>query len=191
MSIVTVESDDKEAGSIYEKIVLDVLSGLHFQLIDRLYVKININEGYFIISATIKKNIKPLRLSDISSLDPIRYAVGTRITIDPVQESYLPAMIKLLTSVVGKERITQPSRYEIIVKDIEPSEIRDLVVFDYTTYAQTIVTEVLFWIAPEQFKINHVLNDGETVTVLFSEYDLKESWLHEQKKVHESMKTKV
>lgn len=191
MSVVTVESDDKEAGSIYEKIVLDVLSGLHFQLIDHLYVKININEGYLIISAAIKKNIKPLRLSDLSSLDPIRYAVGTRITIDPVQESYLPAMIKLLTSVVGKERIIQPSRYEIIVKDIEPSEIRDLVVFDYTTYAQTIVTEVLFWIAPEQFKINHVLNDGETVTVLFSEYDLKESWVHEQKKVHESMKTKV
>ena len=191
MSAVTIESDDKEGGSIYEKIIFDVLSGLHFQLIDRLHVKISMDEGCFIISATIKKNIKPLKLSDLSSLESIRYAVGTRINIDSLQERFLPAMIKALTSVVGKERLTQASRYEIIVRDIEPSEIRELVVFDYATYAQTVVTEVLFWIAPEQFKINHMLNDGETVTILFSEYDLKDSWLEEERKIHESMKTKV
>jgi len=36
-----------------------------------------------------------------------------------------------------------------------------------------------------------MLNDEETVTILFSEYDLKDTWLEEERKIHESMKTKV
>ncbi|MCP8311384.1 MAG: methanogenesis marker 17 protein [Candidatus Methylarchaceae archaeon HK02M1] len=181
MGIITIESDDKEGESTYRKIILDVLSELHIRFIKHLYVKINIKEGYFIISTTIKKDIKPLKLSDLS-LEPV--GEGTKITIDSMQERFLPAVLKILTSSVGKEKILQPSRYMIIVKDVNISEIKDLVIFDYATYAETIITEMIFWIAPEQFKITHVLKDEEKITILFSEYDLKESWLEEMKKIH-------
>lgn len=181
MGIITIESDDKEGESTYRKIILDVLSELHIRFIEHLYVKINIKEGYFIISTTIKKDIKPLKLSDLS-LEPV--GEGTKITIDSMQERFLPAVLKILTSSVGKEKILQPSRYMIIVKDVNISEIKDLVIFDYATYAETIITEMIFWIAPEQFKITHVLKDEEKITILFSEYDLKESWLEEMKKIH-------
>ncbi|MCP8308073.1 MAG: methanogenesis marker 17 protein [archaeon] len=189
MSAVTIESDDKEGEEIYRKIILDVLSGLRVQFVEHLYVKINIREGYFIISAIIKKNIKPLKLSDISNLDFIQG--GIRITIDPMQERFLPNVLRAVTSLVGKERILQPSRYEIIIKGVDYPEIKDLTVFDYATYAQEMITEILFWIAPEQFRITHILNDEEATTILFSEYDLKGSWLEEEKKIHELIKTNV
>jgi putative methanogenesis marker protein 17 len=189
MSALTIESDDKEGEEIYRKIIFDILSGSQIQFLEHIYAKISIKEGYCVISATAKKNIKPLKLSDLSNLDSIQG--GVRIRIDPLQERFLPDILRSVTSIVGKERILQPSRYEIIVKEMNSPEIRDIIVFDYASYAQKMITEMLFWIAPEQFKITHILNDKEVTTVLFSEYDLKDSWLEEENRIHELMKTKV
>lgn len=189
MSAVTIESDDEEGEEIYRKIIFDVLSGSQIQFFEHIYAKISIKEGFCIISATIKKNIKPLKLSDLSSLDSVQG--GVRIKVDPMQERFLPDVLRAVTSIAGKERVLQHSRYEIIVKGIGSLEIKDIIVFDYATYAQKMVTEILFWIAPEQFKITHILNDKEVTTILFSEYDLKDSWLEEEKKIHELMKARV
>ncbi len=189
MSVVTIESDDKEGEEIYKKIILDVLSGSQTQFFEHIYAKINVKAGYCIISATIKKNIRPLKLLDTSNLDSVQG--GVRIRIDPLQERFLPDILRAVTSIAGKEKVLQPSRYEIILEGMDSFEIKDMIVFDYATYAQKMVTEILFWIAPEQFKITHMLNDKEVTTILFSEYDLKDSWLEEEKKIHELMKARV
>ena len=183
MDAVTIESDDKQGAAIYEKIIFDVLSELHARFIERLYLKINIKEGYFILSAIINENTKPLKISDLS-LEPVKE--GTSVTIDPIKERFLPSTLNVLTSFLGKEKIIQPSRYRIIIKDTKPSEIEDLIIFDYTDYAQTVITEMLFWIAPEQFKITRVLKDTNRLTILFSEYNLKDLWFKEMEKIHES-----
>ena len=181
LEYITIESDDKEGEEIYRKIIYDVLSGFQTPLLESLYVKINVKEGYFIISAIIKKNIKPMKLSDLR-LEPNKDDV--MITIDPLRERFVPPTLQALASNFGKEKIIQPSRYKILIKDVKINEIEDLVIFDHANYAKTMITEILFWIAPEQFKITRILKDENRITILFSEYNLKDAWLEEMQKIH-------
>ena len=181
---ITIESDDKEGEIIYTKIILDVLSSVQTRLIEHLHVRINMKEGYFILSAQIKKKIKPIKLSELN-IETIKEDV--LITVDPLRERFLPTTLEVLESVFGKERISQPSRYKIIVKNANLNDLKDLIIFNYTNYAHSIITEILFWIAPELFKVTYIMKDEEKITIIFSEYDLKETWLEEMRKIHDSV----
>ncbi|MEM2842173.1 MAG: methanogenesis marker 17 protein [Thermoproteota archaeon] len=183
--MIEVESDEEILGEMYKRLACEILSEARLSSVKDLFIRIEAKQGYFISSMNMRKGFESLKISGCSRLEESEE--GVKITVDPSQEQYFPDLLNTLYNALGGERITQTSRYEILAKNTKIHEIENLVVVDCSKQAQTVATDLLVWLMPEGFRVATTMINNETVSLLCSQYDLREAWIKEMRRIHEKI----
>ena len=104
----------------YEVLFKQILTDLGVsRLVERFRMVMEPEEPYFMISMRLGKARSAIKVPEVAHLD--ESPRGTMLTI--TDESYAPALLSLLWSNYGRDRIDQLTRFEILVKGIGSDEL--------------------------------------------------------------------
>ena len=113
-----VECYDKEGEKVYDMIVRQILQDVQvIRSINDLRVFVDPREPLFIIVVKFEKAASPIMLEDLAEYEYDKQANEVFIRIK--DETYLPELLKKLWELEGRNKIHQPSRYEVIIDDPE------------------------------------------------------------------------
>lgn len=182
-----VECYDTKGAEVYELIIKQVMHDLQInRSIKDMRVFVDPREPVFIIAVMVEKTAKPVLIEDFAtySYDPEENVTNIRIG----DETYLPNLLKKLWELEGREKIQQPSRFEIIIEN--PSEeLKELIVYDPAESLKRKVYDAIFRILPEGFRVIKDLSEDNIVAMACTDELLKEEWIEKCREMIKDLKS--
>lgn len=170
-----VECYDPKGAEVYELIVKQVMHDLQInRSIKDMRVFVDPRVPVFIMAVMVEKTSKNVFIEDFATYeyDPQEDQTSIRIR----DETYLPNLLKKLWEMEGREKIHQPSRFEIIIENPK-SELKELVVYDPAENLKRKVYDAIFRILPEGFRVIKDLSEDNIVAMVCTDELLKEEWI--------------
>jgi putative methanogenesis marker protein 17 len=182
-----VECYDPKGAEVYELIIKQVTRDLQInRSIKDMRVFVDPRGPLFIIAIMIQKTPKPILIEDFAT-----YTYNPEEDITTIRigdENYLPNLLKKLWEIEGREKIQQPSRFEIIIEK-PVAEIKELVVYDHAENLRRKIYDAIFRILPEGFSVIKDLSQGDIVAMVSTDELLTEEWIQKGREMIEDLKS--
>ena len=102
-------------------------------------------------------------------------------------EKYLPELLKKLWEIEGRNKIHQPSRFEVIIDDPQV-KLEGMVVHDPEEDLKKKVYDAIFRIIPEGFRVVDHYSEGNIIALTCSDEYIKEEYLKKTREIIKEMK---
>ena len=168
-----VECTEETGGDYYRRIADVVLLDHNLlRVIRKLHIFIDPGVPIFVAVGVTKKLPGIVRLRDFAEV----VATEQKITISIGDETYLAPLLQILWERYGKENVSQPDRFTIILPTdgSESRDIEDLPVFDPSESIYKDLIYALLVIQPEGFKVRRQWYGKEKFYLVASEDTLPE-----------------
>ncbi|MBC7100545.1 methanogenesis marker 17 protein [Methanothermobacter tenebrarum] len=170
-----VECYDREGAEAYELVVKQVLQDLQLgRAIEDLQIFADPREPVFIIVVKFAKAASPVYLEDmaIPEYDKEENKLHLRIT----DETYLPQLLEKLWRLEGREKIQQPTRFEIIIEN-PTVKLEGLIVHDPQETLRKKIYDAIFRIIPEGFRVIRDISTDNIIAMVCTDEILQEEWI--------------
>lgn len=182
-----VECYDPKGAEVYELIIKQVMHDLQInRSIKDMRVFVDPREPVFIIAVMVERTAKPVLIEDFATYSYDAEENVTNIRIG--DETYLPNLLKKLWELEGREKIQQPSRFEIIIEN-PSAELKELVVYDPAENLKRKVYDAIFRILPEGFRVIKDLSEDNIVAMACTDELLKEVWIEKCREMIKDLKS--
>jgi putative methanogenesis marker protein 17 len=181
-----VECYDETGREVYEMILRHILQEVQIgRAIKDVQIYADPREPVFIIAVQYEKTSPPILLEDLAEYeyDPEANEAFIRIK----DENYLPELLKTLWEVEGRNKIHQPSRFEVIIDDPQ-IKLEDLVVHNPEEDLKKKIYDALFRIIPEGFRVVEHYSEGNIIALTCSDEFIKEEYREKTRQIVERMK---
>lgn len=170
-----VECYDEKGAEVYEMIIKQIFQDLVLgPSVQDLRAFINPDDAVFILAIKMKKTSNVTLLKDIASLKYDKERDITDIFLE--DENYLPALLKRLWMMYSREKIYQPTRYNIDLKGNQ-LDLEDLVIDNPHSNLQRRIYDAIFRILPEGFRIIKDVSKGDIIAIVATDELIKDAWL--------------
>jgi putative methanogenesis marker protein 17 len=183
---MNVECYDPEGAAVYEMILRQVLQDVQLtRSVKDVQIYADPREPVFIIVVQMERTSPPILLEDFAEY---KYdEKGNEAFIRIKDEKYLPALLKKLWELEGRNKIHQPSRMEVIVDDpLHPLE--GMVVQDPQQDLKKKVYDALFRIIPEGFRVVDHYSEGDIIALTCTDELMQDKWLDKSQEIIAKMK---
>ncbi|MEM2449798.1 MAG: methanogenesis marker 17 protein, partial [Candidatus Methanomethylicaceae archaeon] len=85
--------------------------------------------------------------------------------------------LRALWSEIGRDRVEQIGRQEILVKNTDLEILKNLKIRERTISISDKIIELITRILPEGFRIRHFIKENDVLIVLASEDPIKKDWI--------------
>lgn len=182
-----VECYDPKGAAVYELIIKQVTHDLQInRSIKDMRVFIDPREPVFIIAVMVAKTTQPVLIEDLATYS--YEAEEDKTTIRIKDENYLPPLLKKLWESEGREKIQQPSRFEIIIEN-PSTDIKGMVVVDPVENLKRKIYDAIFRILPEGFRVIKDLSEDNIVAMACTDELLREEWIDKCREMIKDLKT--
>ena len=181
-----VECYDESGREVYEMILKQILQDVQIgRAVEDIRIYIDPRKPVFIIALQYLKTSPPVVMEDLAEYKYDTEANEAFIQIK--NEKYLPDLLKKLWEVEGRNKVHQPSRYEVIIDDPKV-ELEGLVVYDPEEDLKKKIYDALFRIIPEGFRIAEHYSKGNIIALTCSDEYIKEEYLEKTREIIKEMK---
>jgi putative methanogenesis marker protein 17 len=176
-----VECYDPQGAEVYEMIIKQILQDVQIsRSIKAMKVFIDPREPVFIIAVKYEKAASPITVDDFTEY---KYNQNENTTYIRVKdETYLPELLQKLWETEGREKIQQPSRFEVIISDPE-IELKGLAIHDPKEDLKKKLYDAIFRIIPEGFKVIRDYSKGDIISMVCSDEIIKDEWIKKQEEM--------
>lgn len=182
-----VECYDRQGAEVYEMIIRQILQDVQIsRSIEDMRVFIDPREPVFIIAVKYAKAASPITVEDFTEFKYDENENATYIRVK--DETYLPELLQKLWEREGREKIHQPSRFEIIINDPK-TELQGMAIHDPKEDLKKKIYDAIFRIIPEGFRVIKDYSEGNIISMVCSDEIIKEEWIKKQKEMVESLKS--
>ncbi|MCK9151256.1 methanogenesis marker 17 protein [Methanobacterium alcaliphilum] len=183
-----VECYDSKGAEVYEMIVRQVLQDLQIaRSVKNMQIFVDPREPVFIIAVEIEKTTNPVLIEDLADLkyDNSEKKVYIRIK----DETYLPDLMKILWELEGREKISQPTRFEVIIDNPEV-ELQGITIYDPAKNLKRKIYDAIFRILPEGFRVIKDISKGNIVAMVCTDELLQDDWIEKGRLMVNELKDK-
>ncbi|NYB51941.1 MAG: methanogenesis marker 17 protein [Methanobacteriaceae archaeon] len=181
-----VECYDESGQEVYDMIVRHILQEVQIvRSVKDVRVYVDPREPVFIIAVQYLKTSPPVVIEDFTEYEYEPEANEAFIRIK--DEKYLPELLKKLWELEGRNKVHQPSRFEVIIDDPQV-KLEGLVVHDPEEDLKKKVYDALFRIIPEGFRVIDHYSEGNIIALTCSDEYIKEEYLEKTREIVEDMK---
>jgi putative methanogenesis marker protein 17 len=181
-----VESYDKSGAEVYEMIIKQTLQDLQLsRSIEDMKVFTDPREPVFIIIVKYRKAASPITIDDFTEYEYNKEENNIYIRIK--DETYLPELLTKLWKIEGREKIQQPSRYEIIINNPE-AKLEGIVVHDPAEDLKKKIYDAIFRIIPEGFKVIQRSSEDNIIAMVCSDEIIKDEWIKKRDEMIKELK---
>jgi putative methanogenesis marker protein 17 len=181
-----VESYDKSGAEVYEMVIRQILQDLQLsRAIRDMKVFTDPREPVFIIVIKYEKAASPVTIDDFTE-----YAYNkeeNNIFIRVKDETYLPELLEKLWEMEGREKIQQPSRYEIVINDPKV-DLKGIAIHDPAEDLKKKIYDAIFRIIPEGFKVIQHSSEDNIIAMVCSDEIIKDEWVKKRDEMIKEMK---
>jgi len=180
-----VECYDEQGAEVYEMIIKQIMQDVQVgRAISDMKVFVDPREPVFIIAVKYEKAAAPITIDDFTEYEYKKEENKTRIRVK--DETYLPELLQKLWDTEGREKIEQPSRFEIIINNPE-TELKGMAVHDPSEDLKKKLYDAIFRIIPEGFKVVDHKSKGNIISMLCSDEIIKDEWIKKRDKMIEEL----
>lgn len=181
-----VESYDKSGAEVYEMVIRQTLQDLQLsRSIKDMKVFTDPREPVFIIVVKYEKAASPITIDDFTEYKYDKNENKTYIKVK--DETYLPELLKKLWEIEGREKIQQPSRFEIII-DSPKAELKGMVIHDPKEDLKKKIYDAIFRIIPEGFKVIQRSSEDHIIAMVCSDEIIKDEWIKKKDEMIKEIK---
>ncbi|MDI6643700.1 MAG: methanogenesis marker 17 protein [Methanobacteriaceae archaeon] len=181
-----VECYDEKGAEVYEMIIKHIMQEIQIsRSINDIRVYADPREPVFIIAIKVEKTSKPVKIEDFAEykFDEEEDKIVIRIK----DETYLPQLLEKLWELEGREKIQQPSRFDVIIN--HPSnKIEGMIVDDPAENLKRKIYDAIFRILPEGFRVIRDLSQGNIIAMTTSDEILKDEWIQKGRELVNELK---
>jgi putative methanogenesis marker protein 17 len=174
----------------YRKIVEDVLTDLAMVgKISRIHVVVRPEKSLFILVATLRTVLPPVRVSNIAGVSSGRKK--NVVVIELTEEKNLPRLLELLWDRYGRNNVEQPERRTITVHlqdDTDIDTIKKMTVEDPHNTLNTSLADMAIRMSPEGFRVRYHSLRGSDFIFVATEDQMKPEWIEEANRILEELK---
>lgn len=182
-----VECYDPKGAEVYELIIRQVLQDLQIgRSISDMRVFVDPREPVFIIAIKVEKTASPIALEDLAVYEYDKEEDTTTIRIK--DETYLPNLLEKLWELEGRDNISQPSRFEVIIHH-PTAQLDGMIIYDPAQNLRRKVYDAIFRILPEGFRVVRDLSEKDIIAMTCTDELLKEEWIDKCREMIEDLKT--
>ena len=176
-----VECYDQQGAEVYDMIIRQILQDVQIsRSIEDLKVFVDPREPVFIIAIKYAKAASPIKIEDFTDYE---YDETENITYIRVRdETYLPELLQKLWKAEGREKIQQPSRFELIINDPK-IELKGMAIHDPKEDLKKKIYDAIFRIVPEGFRVIKDYSKGNIISLVCSDEIIKDEWIEKQKEM--------
>jgi putative methanogenesis marker protein 17 len=183
---MNVECYDPEGAAVYEMILRQVLQDVQVtRSVKDVQIYVDPREPVFIIVVQMEKASSPILLEDFAEFKYDEEANEAFIRIK--DEKYLPALLKKLWEVEGRNKIHQPSRMEVVIDDPQHS-LEGMVVVDPQQDLKRKVYDALFRIIPEGFRVVDHHSEDDIIALTCTDEVMQDKWIDKSMEIIARMK---
>lgn len=183
---MVVECYDPQGAEVYEMIIKQIVQDVQIsRSIRDMKVFIDPREPVFIIALKYEKAASTITIDDFTEykFDPQENATYIRVK----DETYLPELLQKLWDSEGREKIQQPSRFEIIINNPQ-IDLKGLPIHEPSEDLKKKIYDAIFRIIPEGFKVVRDYSKGNTISMVCSDEIIKDEWIKKQEEMVRSLK---
>lgn len=182
-----VECYDEKGQEVYDMVVKQILQDLQIvRSIKDLRVYVDPREPVFIIAVQYEKTSPPVLLEDFAEYEYEKDANEVFIRIK--DEKFLPDLMRKLWELEGRNKIHQPSRFEIILDDPQV-KLEGLVVHDPEEDLRKKVYDAIFRIIPEGFRVVKHFSEDNIIAMTCTDELIKDKWLDKTREIIDDIKS--
>lgn len=181
-----VESYDKSGAEVYEMVIRQTLQDLQLsRSIKDIKVFIDPREPVFIIIVKYEKAASPITIDDFTEYEYNKEENNIYIRVK--DETYLPELLTKLWEIEGREKIQQPSRYEIVINKPE-AKLEGIIVHDPAEDLKKKIYDAIFRIIPEGFKVIQRSSEDNIIAMVCSDEIIKDEWIKKRDEMIKDIK---
>lgn len=170
-----VDCYDSKGAEVYEMIVKQVFQDLQLsRSVKDMRIYVDPRDPVFIIAIKADRTTNPVLIEDLATFEYDPELDKTSIRIK--DETYLPDLMEKLWELKGREKIQQPSRFELIIEGSSP-ELNGLMVYNPAEKLKRKIYDAIFRILPEGFRVIRDLSAGQIIAMVCTDELLKEEWI--------------
>jgi putative methanogenesis marker protein 17 len=183
---MNVECYDSEGAAVYEMILRQVLQDVQVtRSVKDVQIYADPREPVFIIVVEMEKTSPPVLLDDFAEYKYDDEANEAFIRIK--DEKYLPALLKKLWEVEGRNKVHQPSRMEVVIDDPQ-HPLEGMVVVDPQQDLKRKVYDALFRIIPEGFRVVDHHSQDNIIALTCTDELMQDQWIDKSREIIARMK---
>lgn len=180
-----VECYDPQGAEVYEMIIRQILQDVQiYRSIKDMKVFVDPREPVFIIVVKFEKAASPITIEDFTEYKYNKEENATYIRVK--DETYLPELLQKLWKTEGREKIQQPSRFEIIINDPE-TELKGMAIHDPKEDLKKKIYDAIFRIIPEGFKVIRHYSKEDIIAMVCSDEIIKDEWIKKEEEMIEEL----
>lgn len=181
-----VECYDEKGSEVYDMVVRYILQDVQiYRAIKGIRIYMDPREPVFIIVVKFEKAAPPVVMEDFTEYKYDKEKNKEFIRI--LDETYLPELLEKLWKLEGREKIEQPTRFEIIINEPQ-ADLKGLAVHDPTEKLKRKVYDAIFRIVPEGLRVIQDLSEDNVIAMVCSDEVIKEEWIEKAREVIEDVK---
>jgi putative methanogenesis marker protein 17 len=182
-----VECYDEEGAAVYDMIVRHILQEVQVsRAIKDLQVYVDPREPVFIIVVQLEKTAPPIVLEDFAEYEYNSEANEAFIRIK--NETYLPQLLNKLWETEGRNKVHQPSRFEVIVDDPH-KQLEGMEVQNPEEDLKKKIYDAIFRIIPEGLRVVEHYSEGNIIAMTCSDEVIKDEWIEKMMSIIENIKS--
>jgi putative methanogenesis marker protein 17 len=160
---------------IIEQSIEDLILGGN---INWIYLYLDLEIPLVILKINYKELERKNLLKDLARFEEV--ANNTKIILK--NEIDVTDALRALWSRFGRDKVEQIGRLEILARNIDINEIKEIRIREKEIDISERIIELINRILPEGFRVRHTIKEGDTLIVIASEDPIKEEWI---RKAHE------
>lgn len=173
VTTVTVDSDDKKGGELYELLARRTVEDLALTgsvLAMRLYIRPDV--PLFIIKIKFREFVGRNTLGELSRI--VERENGVKVTLE--SEIDLGDALKALWSTFGRDKVEQGGRLDILMTGVTAEQLKDIKIRDKAIDVSVRINELASRIIPEGLRVRYVAKEEGVMTFVAAEDPIKEEW---------------
>jgi putative methanogenesis marker protein 17 len=160
---------------IIEQSIEDLILGGN---INWIYLHLDLEIPLVILKINYKELERKNLLKDLARFEEV--ANNTKIILK--NEIDITDALRALWSRFGRDKVEQIGRLEILARNIDINEIKEIKIREKEIDISERIIELINRILPEGFRVRHTIKEGDMLIVIASEDPIKEEWI---RKAHE------
>ncbi|NHV45884.1 MAG: methanogenesis marker 17 protein [Candidatus Verstraetearchaeota archaeon] len=160
---------------IIEQSIEDLILGGN---INWIYLYLDLEIPLVILKINYKELERKNLLKDLARFEEV--ANNTKIILK--NEIDVTDALRALWSRFGRDKVEQIGRLEILTRNIDINEIKEIKIREKEIDISERIIELINRILPEGFRVRHTIKEGDMLIVIASEDPIKEEWI---RKAHE------
>jgi len=178
---VTIDCEDKVASLLYREIVKDILQS-YVLSIDKIHIFVDIKEPIFIILIRWGETAK-IEFEENTIVK--RHAEGVKVTVRDESSHLAKQILGALKTIYGENAIAKDEN-EMVIKDAKPQDLKKITISGSENIIKK-ATDILIRIAPEGFRVAHILSDNDSLTLISSENPIDSKWVEKAKQIQKHL----